>query len=320
MSESSLTIPKVETLVAALTTRREARLKSMINQYPRKNPILSDLGDCDRQIVYGVTNWKDKPAPSTDLQARFEVGNVMEREMTRELLDMGFDFVGGQDSVTINGKGGILLATGRIDGFIKWEGERIPVEFKSMHPNIYEQVDSIEDFTKKPWLRKYIRQLQMYMFGHGKEAGLFGLTNCLGGRKWFVLYLDLGECEFLLQRLEKVASHLKDVTLPDRITYKDDICGKCDFANTCLADIVRNEAEILTDDTLLADLERREELKSAHSEYGKIDKTVKQRLTGITKGIAGSFMIIGKPTHREGFTVEPSDGWRTDIKRLDGIK
>jgi hypothetical protein len=314
----SVSIPKVETLVGALVSRREQRLKAMINQYPRKNPILSDLGDCNRQIVYGVTNWKDKPAPSTDLQARFEVGNVMEREMTRELLDMGFDFVGGQDSVTITGKGGILLATGRIDGFIKWEGERIPVEFKSMHPNIYDQVESIEDFAKKPWLRKYIRQLSMYCFGHNKEYGLFGLTNCLGGRKWFVLYLDLGECELLLQRLEQVASHLKQGTLPDRITYKSDICGKCDYANVCLADIVRSEAEILTDDVLLADLDRREKLKEPASEYRKIDSEVKKRLQGIEKGIAGDFMIIGKPTHKEAYQVEASDGWRVEIKKLEG--
>lgn len=316
MIESSITIPKVESLVAALTSRREARLKAMINQYPRRNPILSDLGDCNRQIAYGVANWKDKPLHGPELQARFEVGNVMEREMTKELLDMGFQFEGGQDTVKIQGKGGILLATGRIDGFIRWEGERIPVEFKSMHPQIYDQVDSIDDFQKKPWLRKYIRQLQMYCFGNNKEYGLFGLTNCLGGRKWFVLYLDLGECELILQRLEDVAHHLASGTLPDRIAYKDDICGKCDFANTCLADIIRNEAEILTDETLIADLERREKLKEASSEYGKIDKAVKKQLNGIEKGIAGSFMIIGKPTHREGFTVEATDGWRTDIKKL----
>lgn len=312
----SLTIPKVETLVRALTERRQVRLTQMINQYPRRNPILSDLGDCNRQIVYGVTNWKDKPLPGPELQARFEVGNVMEREMTKELLEMGFNFVGGQDSVEINGKDGILLATGRIDGFIKWEGEKIPVEFKSMHPNIYDQVESIEDFSKKSWLRKYVRQLQMYCYGHNKEYGLFGLTNCLGGRKWFVLYLDLGECELLLQRLEKVAFHLALKTLPDRIPYREDVCGRCDFANICLADVVRNETDVLTDDVLIASLERREQLKDSHTEYGKIDKEVKSKLKGIEKGIAGSFMIVGKPTHKESYTVEAQDGWKISIQKL----
>jgi hypothetical protein len=313
---NSITIPKVEGLVAELTKRRETRLQGMINQYPRKNPILSDLGDCDRQIVYGVTNWKDKPLPGPELQARFEVGNVMEREMVKELLDMGFDFVGGQDHVVINGKGGVLLATGRIDGFIKWEGERIPVEFKSMHPNIYDQVESIEDFSKKPWLRKYIRQLQMYMFGHNKEYGLFGLTNCLGGKKWFILYLDLGECELLLQRLERVHHHLMKGDLPERIPYRDEICGKCDFATICLADIVRSEAQVLADDVLIADLERREQLKDAAGEYTKIDKSVKKRLEGIEKGIAGDFMIAGKLTHRSGYEVAETDYWQVSIKKL----
>lgn len=314
----ALIIPKVETLKAELELRRTQRLAGKINSYPRKNPILSDLGDCDRQIAYGVTNWKDKPLPSLDLQARFEVGHVVEREMTRELLEMGFEFVGGQDSVTVHGKGGILLATGRIDGFINWQGEKIPVEFKSMHPNIWASVDSVEDFQKKPWLRKYTRQLMMYCFGHSKEYGLFGLSNCLGGIKWFILYLDLGECEFLLQRLENVSGHLKAGTLPDRINYRDEVCGKCDFANICLPDVMRTEAQILNDDELIADLEKREKLKEASSEYTALDKSVKARLKNIEKGVAGEFMIVGKQQHRDGYEVGPVDYWTTSIKKLGG--
>lgn len=322
MSEpaAALTIPVVETLKAALIKRREQRFAEKSNSYPRKNPILSDLGDCDRQIVYGVTNWQDKKQFDTELLARFEVGNIMEREIVRELLDMGFEFVGGQEAVVIKGRGDVLLATGRIDGFIKWEGERIPVEFKSMHPSVYDQVESVEDFQKKPWLRKYTRQLMMYLYGHGKEYGLFGLTNCLGGKKWFILYLDYAECEFMLQRLEAVQKHLAAKTLPERIAYKDDVCGRCDFATICLQDIVRDEAQILTDDTTIADLEERESLKKAHSRYDALDKNLKTRLKGISKGLAGDFMIIGKEIPRKGYVVEDSTYWKVDIKRLGDVK
>lgn len=320
MSENNqaLTIPVVESLKEELIKRREAFLSQKINSYPRKNPILSDLGDCDRQIAYGVTNWKDKKLPSTDLQARFEVGHMMEKEMIIELMGMGFEFVGGQEAITVHGKGGILLATGRIDGFIKWQGEKIPVEFKSMHPNVYDQVESLEDFSKKPWLRKYTRQLMMYLFGHNKEYGLFGLTNCLGGKKWFILYLDYAECELMLQRLENVAYHLKNGTLPDRIKYKEEICGRCDFASICLPDIIRTEAEILTDPDLISELERREKLSDVSSEYNRLDKSIKKQLKGIEKGMAGDFFITGKSVHRDGYEVNPVDYWQTSIQKIGG--
>jgi len=316
MNGQPLTIPSIESLKAEIEARRHSRLSGKISSYPRKNPILSDIGDCDRQICYSIKNWQIKPLPSVDLQARFEVGHVMEREMVREILDLGFDFVGAQDAVEIRGRGNTLLATGRIDGFIIYKGEKVPVEIKSMHPNIFDQVESIEDFQKKPWLRKYIRQLMMYCYGHNKEYGLFALTNCLGARKWFILYLDMGECELILQRLEKIHTHLSNDTLPDRIEYRDDVCGKCDFASICLKDVVRSEADILTDDVLIADLERRESLKDTATEYGKIDKEIKKRLKGIEKGVAGPFYITGKNVHRDAYEVEPSDFWQTSIKKL----
>lgn len=316
----SLTIPPVETLKAELEKRREERLQAKIGRSPRKNLILSDIGDCDRQMAYGVTNWKDRPPISTDLAARFEVGNLFEREMIRELLGMGFEFVGGQDSVTINGKGSVLLATGRVDGFIVWKGEKIPTEFKSMNPNVYNQIDSVEDFQRKPWLRKYTRQLMMYMFGHNKEYGLFGCTDCLGKIKWFILYLDLGECELLLRRMENVVDHLKAGTLPDRIEYREDICGRCDFATICLSDVLRKEAEILTDDMFIAKLDEREQLRSAHQRYGAVDKEIKQDLERehptMTKGVAGDYMIMVKESERKGYTVEAGIVRTVSIKKL----
>lgn len=318
----ALTIPKVETLKAELEMRREQRLQKKIASYPRKNLILSDLGDCDRQMYYGVKEWKHKPLPSTQLQARFEVGNLIEREMTRELLEMGFDFVGGQDTVTVHGKGGVLLATGRIDGFINWQGEKIPVEFKSMNQNIYDGVESIEDFQKKPWLRKYTRQLMMYMFGHAKEYGLFGLNNCLGGIKWFILYLDLGECELLLQRMENVVSGLMTDQIPDRIEYRHDVCGRCDFADICLPDIVRDQAAIVNDEETLTRLSRRDANAVARKQYEQDDKWLKEQFENVPKAVAGEYYITGREMSRrkyaQGPELEPTKYWKVEIQKIGG--
>lgn len=316
----ALTIPPVESLISELLKREDRRLDQKKSVWPRRNPILSDIGDCDRQIVYGVTNWQDKPPPDSRLAARFEVGDIWEREMVKQLLDMGFDFQGGQQAVQIMGRGGVLLATGKVDGFIRWEGKKIPVEFKSMHPNVFNAVRSVEDFQKKPWLRKYIRQLMMYLYGNNIEYGIFGCTDCLGGKKWFALYLDLGECEALLQRLEGVQKHLAAKTLPDRIMYDEPVCGSCAFNTICLNDVIRDQAAILSDPDLITMLEEREKLAEPRKRYEDVDEEIKERFKGLPRALVGDWVIIGREMQKVASSPDPSKPkivyWKTDIKRL----
>lgn len=295
---------KAEDLVNAIIERRKTELSKKIERWPRKNLILSDISDCERQMVYGVSHWKEKQLFDENTIARLEVGNQQERQIVNELLAMGFKVMLSQMPVEIWGKGHILLATGRIDGKIDFEGLKVPFEIKSMAPNIFNQVKDIEDFQRKPWLRKYVRQLMMYLFGNNAEQGIFICTDCLGHWKLFVLNLDYGECEAILQRLERAATHIKAETLPDRIVYDSSICEKCSFSHICLADVINKPAEMIDSPEVMEAVDRHEELKPVASEYEKLHKKLKESFKNVEKAfIGGKYLIQNIPTNRTSYEL-----------------
>lgn len=315
--------PKVtlgQALALDIELRRKADLESKIKVFPRNQPILSDIGDCDRQIVYGVTNWQDREPFPVDVQARLEAGKTIEKDVIRELTGLGYTIILEQMPVEIRGRDGGLLARGKIDGMIVYHGQKIPFEVKSMQPHVYDRISKAEDMLRKPYMRKYLRQLWSYLYGHGLEHGLFILSNGLGGVKAIPLDLDYGECESILQRLERVDKHLKAKTLPDRIDYNADICDHCAFAKVCLPDVMRKEADVLADESLIAMLERREEIKVVAKEYDEIDESIKKTIksSDIKRGIAGGFVIDVKTIKTEARTIEIPAGEqkRIQIKRL----
>ena len=54
--------------------------------------ILSDVHDCERYMSHAVLDWDKRPMHDADLQARFDAGNVWEKQVVAELLVMGFEF------------------------------------------------------------------------------------------------------------------------------------------------------------------------------------------------------------------------------------
>lgn len=315
--QRGLNMSKAHELIDSIIEKRNKELGKKSELYPRKNPILSDIPDCDRQLVYGVLNWKERPPFDSHVAARLEAGNVQEREIVRELEGMGFRVILSQMPVEIKGRGGILLATGRIDGKIEFDGFRIPFEIKSMNPNIFNQVRSIEDFQKKPWLRKYVRQLMMYLFGNNAEQGIFICTDCLGAWKMFVLDLDLGECEHLLQRLERAYENIKAGTHPPRILYDQSICGKCPFASNCLQDIVNTPLEFIENAELEQTIDRHEELKPLASEYDELHDRIKGVFKGVEKAIIGGrWMVVNVPSARTTYELtEEAEAQILEIKK-----
>lgn len=297
-----------DALAQEIVRVRREDLQKKITQYPRKNAILSDIGDCQRQMVYSVLDWDKKPLHDEDLQARFEVGNLWEREIVRELQGLGFKITLSQLPVIVRGRDGEIIATGRIDGFIGDEhrGNLIPFEIKSMAPNVFNGVKTLEDLQKKPWLRKYTRQLQMYMFGNNVEQGLFIFTDCLGHWKVFPVYLDYGECEAILQKLERVHAAIKAKTYPDRIPYDQSICGKCQFAAICLPDVINRPADFIDNPELENDLDRHEELKPLASEYTELHDKIKETFHGIEKAVVGTkYIVQSLPSQRTTYELPP---------------
>jgi CRISPR/Cas system-associated exonuclease Cas4 (RecB family) len=257
-------------------------------------------------MTYAVLDWEKSPVAGPDLQARFEAGKEFEKLVVRELLEMGFQFEQSQMPVQIKNRSGEIIATGKIDGFIKWEGIKIPVEIKSMHPQIFQSIKSADDFRKKPWLRRYTKQLMMYMFGNSCEWGLFIVGDLLGHWKMLPLALDYGEAESILQRLERVHESIKAKRYPDRIVYDQSICGKCPFSAICLQDVIQEEAAIVDSPELEAQLERHEELKPLAGEFKELHDNIKDSFKGKLKTIVGArWLIQSIPSKRTTYEIPP---------------
>jgi CRISPR/Cas system-associated exonuclease Cas4 (RecB family) len=234
-----------------------------------------------------------------NVQARLNEGTAQGEKIKRELMELGYRVVRAEETVEVRGKGNTLLSRGRIDFMFDWKrtnserSQAVPCEVKSMNPNVYKTINEYRDFTKKPYLRKYIRQMQMYLYGTGKEYGLFLITDCLGGWKLIPVYLDYEECEMILKRLEKIHEYIAKKELPERISYSEEICGRCNFVHVCLPDIVNEGIEIIDKPEFTAKLERRNELLPLSKEFDELDGEVKDTAKMYGKDlIVGDFQII----------------------------
>jgi CRISPR/Cas system-associated exonuclease Cas4 (RecB family) len=233
-----------------------------------------------------------------NVQARLNEGNAQGEKVKRELMELGYRVVRAEETVEVRGKGDTLLSRGRIDFMleVKKNGEKpefVPVEVKSINPNMYKTINEYRDFTKKPWLRKYIRQMQMYLFGTSKEYGLFLITDCLGGWKLIPVYLDYEECEMCLKRLEVIHESIQKKVLPERIAYQENICGRCSFAQICLPDIVNEGTAILDEPELERKLSRRQEIAQVAKEYAELDEEIKETAKSHGRNfVVGDFQVI----------------------------
>ena len=183
--------------------------------------------------------------------------------------------------------------SGKIDGRIGLTGTCRPrlYEFKTMNEYEYKRVNTYDDIAEnnKDYIKMYVAQIQMYLYDMNEEAGLFIICNA-STLEWKAIpvYLDFDYCEWLLQRAERINTHVATNTPPNRIAYGS-TCKRCDFAHICLPDI-RNEGLELRDEThLVALLKLRVQLRQAADEYKAVDDECKE----IAKEIGRDFLVDG---------------------------
>lgn len=320
-------------LIGEMIEKRRATLAAKINKYPRERFIASDIGDCDRQMVHSVLDWDKRPLHDEGLQALFDSGNREEESVKARMAADGWQVTHQQTPFEIKNKAGEVMCRGKIDGKIIYNRLAIPWEVKSMDSNIFRSITGLDDFKKKPHLRKYIRQMQLYLFGNNAEAGLFTLSD-FRREKYIPVALDLGECEHILQRLERNWEHVKAKTYPERMDYDNTICGRCPYIHVCLPDVKNTGAKFIDNDELLTTLNRIEELKPLSKEYDTLDKEVKSAFRNIPDAVINlTWRIMGKETKGRATldkTLIPVDilekatktepGWKTDIIKLEPEK
>jgi CRISPR/Cas system-associated exonuclease Cas4 (RecB family) len=290
-----MTLENTEKLIDEMMAKRKAHLAAKIQAYPASNFRASDIGECDRAMVYSVLDWNKKSLHDEGLQAIFDAGNKEEENVKARLgYDLGFKFIEQQRPFEIKSRSGEVMCRGHIDGKVLYNGEAIPIEIKSMDGNIFNSIKSLDDFHKKPLHRKYLRQMQLYLFGNGEEAGIFILSN-FRTEKLIPVVLDFGECEAILQRIERNWEYVKKKEYPERMEYNAAICGKCAFKHICLQEVKNEGAKFIDNPELEARLERRAEVETYADEYAALDKEIKETFKGIPEAYVGkAWQVVGK--------------------------
>lgn len=286
-------------LIDHIIAKRQDVLGRKISRYPKRAFTCSDIHECDRYMIHSLLDWDKRELHDTGLQAVFDAGNKEEENVKNRLgYELGLEFVEQQSPFEIKNNKGEVIASGKIDGKILWNGKAVPVEIKSMNENSFNMINSLEDFKKKPLYRKYLRQMQLYLYGNSQEAGLFILSN-FRTEKLILVELDYGECEYILSRLERLWEMKKKGIYPEG-EYRPELCDRCPFSSLCLTDVNNKPADMINNEALEEKLNRREELKPLAEEYNAISDEIKATFKEIPHAFVGSsFEIIGKEQVRK---------------------
>ena len=290
-----------------------------IKNYPCHVNRASSLGDpCLRKLVYERTNWQDKLLYDVGLQLIFDEGNSQENIVIRDLMDAGFEILDQQRAFEIKD----LKITGHMDLKIKIPDDETlyPCEIKSMSPHIFDKINDLKDFQNPsyPWLQKYPGQLLLYMLACNEEKGVFILKNkSTGALKEIWLSLDWDLADELFDKAAKINAHIEAGTFPDR-TDQLELCEKCYFRHICTPDKDFGEGILFEqDESLVAMLDRLEEIKDIKSEYERINKTVSKILKEKDNIVIGDkYLVRGKFIDRKSYTVEAGQYWKKSILKI----
>lgn len=278
-----------------------------IKQSPVNSNRASDLGiPCVRYHVLNRTKWQERSLHNAALQLTFDIGNVMENAILRDIQDAGFQVIEQQRAFSWPE----YQITGHLDAKVVVNGEAIPIEIKTSSPYVFKSINTIHDLTngKYGYLRKYPAQLTLYCLMGNHEKGIFLFKDkSSGAMKEIEMPLDYELGETLLKRAEEINAHVAAGTLPAPIG-EEMWCNGCAFAHVCLPDQIGKEVEVDTGE-LATMLDRLEELKPIKSEYDEIDKQVKELVEGREKILAGNWFVTGQWRERKESVVKASRFW-----------
>lgn len=318
----------------------EAKARKREN-WPVKANRASELGHpCLRYLTYLRVAWQERALPSVGLQYLFDERKRQEDHAIEDLKEAGYTFIQQQRPFSWPQ----FDITGTIDGQLvlprgATAGTLVPGEIKSINPWDWEKIalqpdvrDHLKQFlhSERVWLQKIPSQITLYLLMNNSELGALILRNALDGRmKVLPIMLDLDLGEQVLRKAEAVNMHAAEGTLPGRIPYEEDTCGRCAFHHICLPDqAAREGAQMLDQPELEEALERRAELEPTRKEYESLDKRIKDIAKAalgkpepreVGEGIVGtSWLLRVKTLERTGYVVEPTVYQRVEIHRLRG--
>lgn len=312
-------------LVDELNSRMNQRLERERGIFRQDHPRASSIGECACEIFHQIKHWSQRTKPNLELQARFNRGGGrggipgIEQIVVMELIAEGWpvvqqqlpfeiretvDLPSGQLTGSATFKRSTIICTGHADLRLEWDGMRPVGEIKSLHPNVFARINSIEDFARMGgFWKRYVHQLPLYCYGQDppEELGLFILDDCLGHRKVIPMVLEehLKECQSALDKCRAAVIGILTDEAPPFCTDPT-ACTGCwaREAGVCCPplDFSGEGIHVIEDAELADSLARMEELGPASIEYGVLDKALKARMkaTGPGEYVAGDFLIRTK--------------------------
>lgn len=306
------TIDKVELvnkLADEIVTKRKEQLRMNNKRWIPRNFYASNIGGCTRKMVHSILDWDKRELADDGLLALFESGKKEESNIIKMLLDLGYEVVQQQNPIQIKNRKGETICTGRIDGKIIYNGVAIPYEIKSMQDYSFQQLNSIKDFEKSPLHRRYINQLQLYMYGNEIEVGMFIISN-FRQIKIIPVTLNYELCELIIQQLEKAWDYVQRKEYPEPISYDPRICDYCEFKILCTQTTVNKPAELIENKEMEGLLQRRAELEEAYKSYKQIDEQIKApfKKNNVLHAFVGTrWEIIGKEQNKTTYNTQALD-------------
>jgi CRISPR/Cas system-associated exonuclease Cas4 (RecB family) len=265
--------------------------------------FVPSLGGCLRRGVLERTKWQEKELPDIRVQMIFDEGNRTERAVLRMLEDAGITVIEQQSC----GAWEKYNLTFHLDGVIVDNGVAVPIEIKSSAPWIFDSLNSLEDFSKHPWTKAYLAQIQVYLLGKNVERGMFIFCNkSTGAIKTFEVKLDYALAEACVKTCETINNHIKNGTLPERISDVE-VCKDCPFKTCCAPGMNFGTELVIADDPMFEErIGRYFELEAEAKECKDVYEIIKDRVKATAKGgpiktLIGKYQIEGKPDAKGAF-------------------
>lgn len=292
--------------------------------WPVSHNRASELGHpCLRYLFYLRDRWQDQDLPTTGLQKIFAQGRAIEREVIKEVMETGMEWVWGQRAYVDS----LHCISGKIDGGVSpSHNVVIPAEIKSMQGPDFDRIHSLQDFAHHPkwYVRKYPTQIGLYLYLSGEKEGIIILKDKWYWRTKFIPVTMDDVKPYVDQALadaEIVNDHLSRDVVPERMEYDDQICGRCRFKTICLPPFTGRGTAFIDDEKLLEDLDIWNSLKVLLSEFNALDKSIKKRVRqfGEEALVGGQFVISNKVYKKKRLkaTGEMYDCTVTRIRKLE---
>lgn len=319
----------VQELLRIPAAMDEAKARKREN-WPVKANRASELGHpCLRYLVYLRTAWQQRSLPSVGLQYLFDERRRQEDHAVEDLREAGYTFIQQQrpfawEKYDITGKidGQLVLPRGAERGTL------VPTDIKNINTWDWDAIapaGGLQQFLDHKWvtMRKIPAQITAYLLMNNADLGAIVARNASNGRPKVVpVVLDWQIGEKVLRAAEEVNRHVTAGTLPDRIPYTQEVCGRCPFFHICLPDeALRQAVDLLDNEDLERRLARREEIKTTRDEYERLDREIKEQVKTVLppehQAIVGtSWLLRTVPRHRKGYNVSETDYVEVQIERL----